>query len=470
MLKILILLFLGVCLWSPICRCEAIENYIWASQGEVCYFEKDGLIGLMHNNGEVLIEPRFTEVNPFYFNIAVVEENGLLGAITNKGEILIEPVHQWEGLYFVSTAINKTMYHETLIYQKERKYGFVTLDGVIHEAVWDYISPFVGGTAIVKRNNQYNLIDIQGRILCQEWYSKISFDYDQSTSSFLAQDAQGKYGALGLTGEILVSFEWNSIRKADDCYIVGKDGKKGILNSNGELRAALIWDDISSLYVKSGDPLIAQKDGKCGFIDMDGNQVIPFLWDKVYAFSQGVAKVEINNLSGFINKDGKYVIPLQKIITDDYFDSDETIRFTDINNIDQWGFMDRNGNVLCEVSYQYYYGKPIKQEGLSVVINSGKVSYMNIHGEMLFPFQWEHADVFSNGLAFVGNGEAYAIINNRGEYLTDYIWAMPGCFEKYDDMVLSKVSTQTNIGLLEGYINENGQPICGIKEPIHELK
>lgn len=95
---------------------------------------------------------------------------------------------------------------------------------------------------------------------------------------------------------------------------------------------------------------------------------------------------------------------------------------------------------------------------------------MDIHGEMLFPFQWEHADVFSNELAFVGNGEAYAIINNRGEYLTDYIWAMPGCFEKYDDMVLSKVSMQTNIGLLEGYVNENGQLICGIKEPIHELK
>ena len=212
MRKTIILLLIGICLWIPVCRCEIVENtYIWAPQGEVCYFEKDGLIGLMKTNGEVLIEPRFTNAKPFYFNIAVVEENGLLGAITDKGKVLIEPVHQWDALYFMCTAINKIMHHETLIYEKERKFGFVTLDGVIHEAVWDHISPFVGGTAIVKRNNQYNLIDTQGRILCQEWYSKINFDYDQLSSSLLAQDAQGKYGALGPAGEVLVSFEWDYV-------------------------------------------------------------------------------------------------------------------------------------------------------------------------------------------------------------------------------------------------------------------
>lgn len=467
MRRFIIFFLIGICLWSSVCQSETVENtYIWAPQGEVCYFEKDGLIGLMKTNGEVLIEPRFTNTKPFYFNIAVVEENGLLGAITDKGEVLIEPVHQWDALYFMGTAINKIMHHETLIYEKERKFGFVTLDGVIHEEVWDYISPFVGGTAVVKRNNQYNLIDTQGRILCQEWYSKINYDYDQLSSSFLAQDAQGKYGALGPAGEVLVSFEWDYIGKADDCYIVGKDEKKGILNSKGELRATLEWDDISSFYVKSGDPLMARKGGKWGFIDLDGNQVIPFLWDNVYAFSQGVAKVETDNLSGFINKEGEYVIPLQRMVTDDYFDSDETVCFTDINDINQWGYMDRNGNILCKVNYQHYMGEPIKQEGLSVVIKGKKDGYMDIYGNMVFPFQWELADGFSNGLAFVGDGEAWAVINNKGEYVTDYIWAMPGCFEQYDEMLLSKVCMRTDTGFVEGYIDQNGQPICGVKLPV----
>ena len=402
MRKFIILLLIGICLWSPVCRGEAIEDsYIWAPQGNVCYFERNELIGLMQTNGDVLIEPRFTKVNPFYFDIAVVEEKGLLGAITSKGEVLIEPIHQWEALYFVITAKNKIMYHEALIYQKERKYGFVTLAGVIHEAIWDYISPFVDGIAIVKRNDQYNLIDTQGRILCQKWYSKISFDYERKSSSFIAQDVQGKYGVLEPSGKVLISFEWDNIWKADDCYIVEKDAQKGILNNEGALRVPLCWDDISSLYVGKGDPLIATKKGKSGFIDRDGHAVTPFLWDKVYAFSQGIAKVEMDGLSGYINKDGAYVIPLQKMDTDDYYDLDGTIRYTDIKDSNQWGFMDINGNILCKINYKFYYGETIKQEGLSAVIKTGKVGYMDVNGTIVLPFQWENAYGFSNGLAFV---------------------------------------------------------------------
>lgn len=438
-------------------------TYQWANQREVCYFEKDGLIGLMQANGKMLLEPRFTKVSPFYFNIAVVEENGLLGAITSEGEILVDPVQQWDSLYFPITANDNVMHHEVLEYEKDRKYGFVTLDGNIHEAVWDYISPFVNGTAIVKSNGQYNLINTQGMLLCPEWYAKINFDYEQLSSTFLAQDNQGKYGALGPAGEVLLSFEWDSIKKADDCYIVEKEKKKGILNSNGELRTSLNWDNISSLYVENGDPLIAQKDGKYGFIDLDGNEVIPFLWDKVYAFSQGIAKVEKDHLYGYINKGGEYIIPLQKMNSYDYFDSDDTVRFVDIEDPDQWGYMDRNGNVLCKVNYQYYTGVPIKQEGLNVVTENGKAGYMEINGEMAIPFQWEYAYGFSEGFAFVSDGKAYAMINKNGDFITDYIWTMPGSFEKYDEAILAKVSIQTDTGFAEGYINQEGKPICGIK-------
>ncbi|MBP5169749.1 MAG: hypothetical protein ILP14_11205, partial [Oscillospiraceae bacterium] len=59
--------------------------------------------------------------------------------------------------------------------------------------------------------------------------------------------------------------------------------------------------------------------------------------------------------------------------------------------------------------------------------------------------------------------EAWAVINNKGEYVTDYIWAMPGCFEQYDEMLLSKVCMRTDTGFVEGYIDQDGQPICGIK-------
>jgi hypothetical protein len=51
------------------------------------------------------------------------------------------------------------------------------------------------------------------------------------------------------------------------------------------------------------------KNGKYGFIDCEGKEVIPFIYDYVQPFFGGLAEVNRNYKLGFIDKTGKEVIP-----------------------------------------------------------------------------------------------------------------------------------------------------------------
>jgi hypothetical protein len=53
-----------------------------------------------------------------------------------------------------------------------------------------------------------------------------------------------------------------------------------------------------------------RKDDKYGYINKQGKEVIPLIYDEVYNFQNDFAIVRNNNKFGFINREGIEVIPL----------------------------------------------------------------------------------------------------------------------------------------------------------------
>ena len=51
--------------------------------------------------------------------------------------------------------------------------------------------------------------------------------------------------------------------------------------------------------------------GKYGFIDKEGKEIIPLKYDEVREFREGLATVELNKKWGFVDKEGKEVISLK---------------------------------------------------------------------------------------------------------------------------------------------------------------
>ena len=52
-----------------------------------------------------------------------------------------------------------------------------------------------------------------------------------------------------------------------------------------------------------------QKDGKYGYIDKEGKVIIPFEYDDAKSFSEGLAAVKKDGKYGFVDKEGNEVIP-----------------------------------------------------------------------------------------------------------------------------------------------------------------
>ena len=54
---------------------------------------------------------------------------------------------------------------------------------------------------------------------------------------------------------------------------------------------------------------IVEKDDKSGFIDKEGREVIPCMYDAAGSFSEGLAYVKKDDKWGYIDKTGREIIP-----------------------------------------------------------------------------------------------------------------------------------------------------------------
>lgn len=83
-----------------------------------------------------------------------------------------------------------------------------------------------------------------------------------------------------------------------------------------------------------------ERDGKQGYINKEGKNVIPCRYESAHNFSEGLAAKEWSGKWGFVDKTGKEVIPC---IYKDVGDFSEGYAQVQRTWDGQWGFIDKNG-------------------------------------------------------------------------------------------------------------------------------
>src|SRR5699024_1874550 len=111
-----------------------------------------------------------------------------------------------------------------------------------------------------------------------------------------------------------------------------------------------IYDDVSHF---SDGLCAACIDDKWGFINKEGHEVIPFRYIETEDFSQGLCAVgDTNNKWGFIDKEGNTVVPFT-------YDYTETVygHFGLVVQDDVCGYINPQGKLIipCEYDDIYYY-------------------------------------------------------------------------------------------------------------------
>ena len=200
----------------------------------------------------------------------------------------------------------------------------------------------------------------------------------------------------------------------------GKTLKFGFIDADGKVLIQPEWDASAGASVLGQSVSFSEglcgvmKDGKWGYIDTGGHLAIPAQFDSaghlsVGSFIEGLARVNLGNQVGFINKTGQYAINPQFYEAGDFHDGLAAVR-TD----DGWGFINKAGTFVIKPHFQ-----PVDidgfSDGLAGACLGGKCGYIDRGGSFVIKPQFSFVDVFSEGMAAVQINGKSGYINTSGK-------------------------------------------------------
>lgn len=252
---------------------------------------------------------------------------------------------------------------------------------------YDEINPvYKRRNMIVKKNGKFGIIDDQENIIVPLEYSLIK-TYPYNDGSYLAQNAQGKYGCLAIDGRITLPFEYDQLNDASgqSMLISTKDKKCGIVQVNQGLPTEILTCDYDDIRVNK-QTFVVTKAGKCGLLDNFGKLIAPLEYDMITTIND--REYQQNGL--FIaQKGGRYLVLGslgQKV-------SDKTYKSI---------------SKLTESSSEYYSNKV---QGLRFEADNGKVGVLDLYGQELIAPLYDDIETITKSFIIFKKGKSFGMYN-----------------------------------------------------------
>lgn len=141
----------------------------------------------------------------------------------------------------------------------------------------------------------------------------------------------------------------------------------------------------------------------------------PQRWDDVTFFDdQGYGFVHVDQLGGFVNRQGEVVIP---VIYDHYAIFKEDISVIRLHG--KWGIITRKHETIIPFEYdncRYPTG------GKIIACKNEKYGILNLKNEILLPFRYDFISNFNEEYIAVCTDGKYGIINWEEETILDFDW------------------------------------------------
>ncbi|MFN6474224.1 MAG: WG repeat-containing protein [Nostoc sp. SerVER01] len=155
--------------------------------------------------------------------------------------------------------------------------------------------------------NGYGYLNQAGQLV-------VSPQFDQAgkfSGGFAPVKIKDKWGFINLKGQVSITLQNNIVDESNSSKRDDSDrSSTDLLKDLGDIKLNTKYrDDSDRLSSSFSEGLAAIKlNGKWGFINENGKLVIPYQFDEVQKFFGGVATVRVGNLWGVINLEGKWII------------------------------------------------------------------------------------------------------------------------------------------------------------------
>lgn len=275
---------------------ESIDKSYWTGTfiDSIAHISKNGLIGLMNQKGEIIIEPKYDRIFKFYNGIAIVSKNNQYGIINSKGQEIVAP-----GFHFIFDFEDSDI---TWFYKKENgKHSAGLIDKT------GKILPFPEKSVFRKIRNQYLATTTEGHtLLSSKGQPLLKIDYQS-------------FNGLEKSHPFLLNMDpWLSYSESDKT-----ENKKRSLSfqetpiePSNEL--VFYFNEALAILPKNINGVL-----KLGYINSEGKEVILPRYQRAQLFKHGKAAVMQNNRWGIINSKGETILPFQydylEVLNEHYF-------------------------------------------------------------------------------------------------------------------------------------------------------
>ena len=263
-------------------------------------------------------------------------------------------------------------------------------------STYDHVNDFFSeGTCIVRSDGKYGVIDMKGKEIIPCTHEHI---YDCSEDMFLYrtkdEDYNYWYGWLDKKGNVVIEAQYSDAGLFNDglALAIRKNDKKSWIN-------------------------------EYAFINKKGEIVVDFnTYAMMKSFSEGLAAVNVENdnkdVWGYINTKGEVVIAPTYGYAYPFCDGVAIVGKNDKNFV-----IDTKGEVVFIPEKDMVFLEEEFSEGLMPVAKGNdlkaKCGFINTKGEEVLPFEYDYAESFIDGTAYVIKDKKFLVIDKKGKVLEE---------------------------------------------------
>jgi hypothetical protein len=320
--------------------------------------------GFVDRTGAWVIQPKWDFVDTFKEGLARVAtgevKTALWGFIDTTGKE-IGPIQYAEVGRFSDGLAKVRM-------KADGKMGYVDTTGaLVIPLQFGSAGTFADGLAVVATDTEgkRGFIDKTGKFVIPETYAGAGSFSDGLAAVSLEKEA--KWGYIDKTGAVVVKAQFDAVSDFSEGLAVAGSAAGGKLDEKGSLKYGLI--DTTGAWVAqptfSAVYPFSEGFARVAYLDADGNSSVGFVdktgkvvltsseWTPTGDFSEGLAAVMANNMYGYIDTTGAYVLPPKYDHVESFSGGLARVIATGSDPA-EFGYIDRTGAIV-------FWNNPAKQ-------------------------------------------------------------------------------------------------------------
>ncbi len=322
--------------------------------------------GYVNYRGTIILNPIYTQLERVteianekgvYF---IAFKNGQAGLLKNNKEILN---YEYEDIQY-------NVLGNIFITKRNGKYGAVNQEGttVLYP---EYDNVYTGGMYLnALKDKDIFIFDLNGNKIETNEVSKTK---TENANYYITIDKNNKYKVVDSKDNIIIDKDYTYIEYLPgDYFIVERDSKSGIIDSNGKSVIELKYDSISR--INETDILQMEKDRNIALYNLNMKEIV--------SMDNAIVK-EVKDEKAYIllysDTDFKYLDKNGNILTSQNLFENNSLFAKNING--KWGFVDKDGNLKVQNDYELV--TDFNKYGFAGIKKDGKWGSINQNGEVV---------------------------------------------------------------------------------------